>query len=186
MKMRRKELMLVAFLLSLSAVAKFIKVLGMLQVRELPSVPVPEGFLPIDEAAGLENIEKAAYLGFSKAQLRLGAAYELSSFGCNYDPALSLHYLALAARQCEPEADMAMSKWFLCGYRGIFAKNEEVAYVHARRAAYSGLATAEFAMGYYNEKGIYTPVDLENAKAWYKRAATNGNQDAIRRFKELS
>lgn len=47
----------------------------------------------------------------------------------------------------EPEAEMAISKWFLCGHEGIFEKNEELAFVYAQRAAISGLATAEFALG---------------------------------------
>ena len=42
---------------------------------------------------------------------------------------------------------MAISKWFLCGHEGVFEKNEELAFVYAQRAASSGLATAEFALG---------------------------------------
>src|SRR6201996_4512673 len=119
----------------------------MLQVRELPQVQVPEVLLPYDEESGRLNIEKAAYLGFAKAQLKMGAAYELCSLGCEFDPALSMHYNALAARQGEAEAEMAISKWFLCGYEKVFPKNEELAYEYALRAAQSGLSTAQFALG---------------------------------------
>src|ERR1700744_1163633 len=157
----------------------------MLQGRRLPQVTIPEILLPHDEEAARLNIEKAAYLGFAKAQLEMGLAYELCSLGCEFDPALSLHYNALAARQGEPEAEMAISKWFLCGYEGVFQKNEELAYVYAERAAQSGLSTAEFAMGYFNEIGIHLPINLEKAKEWYEKAAANGNQDALQRIESL-
>src|ERR1700760_2254988 len=157
----------------------------MLMIRELPQVNVPEVLLPYDEEGARLNIEKAAYLGFAKAQLKMGAAYELCSMGCEFDPALSLHYNALAGRQGETEAEMAISKWFLCGYEGVFEKNEELAYVYAERAAFSGLPTAEFAMGYFNEIGVHVPVDLEKARDWYEKAAKSGNQDAIGRIESL-
>lgn len=48
---------------------------------------------------------------------------------------------------------MAISKWFLCGHEGVFEKNEELAFVYAQRAASSGLATAEFALGRF-----HTPI----------------------------
>ncbi|KAJ4324913.1 hypothetical protein N0V94_000967 [Neodidymelliopsis sp. IMI 364377] len=161
-------------------------VLGMLQSRELPQIQVPEAFLPYDEKAARQNIEKAAYLGFAKAQLKMGSAYELCSLGCEFNPTLSLHYNSLASRQGEPEADMAISKWFLCGHEGEFPKNEELAYIYAQRAAATGLATAEFAMGYFNEIGMHVPVDLQKAMEWYEKAERNGNKDAIARIESLS
>jgi TPR repeat protein len=160
-------------------------VLGMLQVRELPQVTVPEALFAYNEEQSRLNIEKAAYLGFSKAQLKMGSAYELCTLGCEFDPALSLHYNSLAARQAEPDAEMAISKWFLCGYEGIFPKNEELAYLYAERAAQSGLATAEFAMGYFNEIGMHVPSNLAIAKEWYEKAATQGNADAQQRIESL-
>ena len=158
----------------------------MLQAKEIAQVNVPEQYLPLNTIAARFNIEKAAYLGFAKAQTKMGAAYELCQLGCDFDPALSLHYNALAARQGEPEAEMAISKWFLCGYDGIFEKNDELAFTYARRATKSGLATAEFAMGYFFEIGIYVPVDLGAAKMWYNRASEHGNQDASARIDGIS
>lgn len=161
-------------------------VMGMLQARELPQINVPEVFLAYDEKGARQNIEKAAYLGFAKAQLKMGSAYELCSLGCDFNPTLSLHYNALASRQGEPEADMAISKWFLCGYEGEFAKNEELAYQYAQRAAAAGLATAEFAMGYFNEIGMNVPVNIDKALEWYDKAARNGNKDAAARIESIS
>ena len=160
-------------------------VYGMLQARELPQVDVPETYLPFDLGAARFNIEKAAYLGFAKAQSKMGAAYELCQLGCDFNPALSLHYNALASRQGEAEADMAISKWFLCGYDDMFEKNEELAFTYAQRAAQTGLPTAEFAMGYFFEIGMYVPVDLKEAKSWYGKAAEHGNKDAAGRIEGI-
>ncbi len=161
-------------------------VYGMLQARELAQINIPDRFLPLDIPGARVNIEKAAYLGFPKAQVKMGSAYELCELGCEFNPALSLHYNALAARQGEADAEMAISKWFLCGQEGVFFKNEEMAFTYAQRAAVSGLATAQFAMGYFYEVGIYVPVNFKEAKEWYNRAAASGNPDAGKRVDAIS
>lgn len=158
----------------------------MLLARELPQVVVPESYLPLDLNGARINIEKAAYHGFAKAQVKMGAAYELCQLGCDFNPALSLHYNELAARQGEPDAEMAISKWFLCGHEGVFEKNDEMAFKYAQRAAQSGLATAEFALGYFHEIGIYVPVDIKEARKWYAKAAASGNKDAAGRIDSIS
>lgn len=55
---------------------------------------------------------------------------------------------------------MAISKWFLCGHEGVFDKNEELAFVYAKRAAASGLGTAEFALG-MNQLGVPRVVEAD-------------------------
>ncbi|KAG9233063.1 hypothetical protein BJ875DRAFT_465113 [Amylocarpus encephaloides] len=160
-------------------------VYGMLLAHELPNISVPEQFLPFDLNEAKLFIEKAAYLGFSKAQLKMAQAYELCQLGCEFEPSLSLHYNALAARQGESEADMAISKWFLCGYESLFEKNEELAFTYAKRAAGAKMATAEFAMGYFYEIGMYVAVDLEESASWYKRASEHGNKDALGRIDSI-
>jgi TPR repeat protein len=160
-------------------------VYGMLLARELPNITVPDHFLPYDLNDAKLFIEKAAYLGFAKAQLKMAQAYELCQLGCEFEPTLSLHYNALAARQGDAEADMAISKWFLCGYEGAFEKNEELAFTYAQRAAQAKMATAEFAMGYFYEIGMYVPVDLRESEMWYQKAAEHGNKDALGRIDSI-
>lgn len=80
---------------------------------------------------------------------------------------------------------MAISKWFLCGYDGIFEKNEELAFTYAKRAAATKMSTAEFAMGYFYEIGMYVPVDLQESAAWYAKAADHGNKDALGRIDSI-
>nr|OQO16176.1 hypothetical protein B0A51_15616 [Rachicladosporium sp. CCFEE 5018] len=161
-------------------------VYGMLLARQLPQLEIPESVLPFNEYQARVNIEKAAYLKFAKAQTKMGSAYELGSLGCPFDPALSMHYNALASRQGEAEADMALSKWFLVGHEGLFAKNEELSYTYAQRAAHLGLSTGEFALGYFNEIGMYVPVDLNKSLEWYTKASNNGNEDAKGRIEALA
>ena len=161
-------------------------VFGMLQAQQMPQIQIPDRYLPRDIPGAKMNIEKAAYLGFAKAQIKMGSAYELAELSCPFDPALSLHYSVLAARQGEPEAELAISKWMLCGHEGLFEKNEEVAFAYAQRAALAGFPTAQFAMGYYYEVGIYVPVNFEQAKEWYRKASQGGNADATGRVDAIS
>ncbi|KPM38487.1 hypothetical protein AK830_g8089 [Neonectria ditissima] len=160
-------------------------VYGMLLGKDLPDIDVPESLLPPDDALAKMYIEKAAYLGFAKAQLKMGQAYELCQLGCDFDPANSLHYYNLAARQGLPEAGMGVSRWFLFGHEGTFEKNEELAVDYAFMAAQDKLPTAEFAMGYYHEIGIYVNKDLEAAREWYGLSAEHGNKDAVERLTSI-
>ncbi|KAK3301551.1 uncharacterized protein B0H64DRAFT_41793 [Chaetomium fimeti] len=161
-------------------------VYGMLIARELPDITMPEHVLPCDFAVARQYIEKAAYLSFAKAQLKMGQAYELSQLGCDFNPAYSLHYYGLAARQGQAEASLGVSRWFLFGYEDLFPKNEQLAFKYATEAAQSGLATGEFAMGYYHEIGIHVPKDVREARKWYEMAADHGNKDAKDRLESLS
>ncbi|KAK9777647.1 hypothetical protein SCAR479_05695 [Seiridium cardinale] len=161
-------------------------VYGMIIARDLPDVAVPDGVLAFDVALARQYIEKAAYLGFAKAQLKMGQAYELCQLGCDFNPALSLHYYGLAAKQGQPEASLGVSRWFLFGYEGTFAKNEHLAFKYAHAAAAAKLPTGEFAMGYYNEIGIYVEKDVREARKWYELAAEHGNKDALGRLEGMS
>lgn len=161
-------------------------VFGMLISRDLPDIDIREEYLPYNVETARQYIEKAAYLGFAKAQLKMGQAYELCQLGRDFNPAYSLHYYGLAAAQGQPEAALGVSRWFLFGYDGHFAKNEALAFKYAKQAADAKLATGEFAMGYYHEIGIHVPKSLSEARRWYERAAANGNTDAVKQLEALN
>jgi TPR repeat protein len=161
-------------------------VYGMIIARELPDVTIPEDILSYDGGVARQYIEKAAYLGFAKAQLKMGQAYELCQLGCDFNPTLSLHYYSLSAKQGQPEACLGISRWFLFGYESAFAKNEKLSYKYAQLAAKAQLATGEFAMGYYNEIGIFVDKNLREARRWYELAAEHGNKDAVGRIEGLA
>ncbi|KAG5930578.1 hypothetical protein E4U42_006666 [Claviceps africana] len=160
-------------------------VYGMLVDRDLPDITLPDGLLTFNPDMSRMYVEKAAYLGFAKAQLKMGQAYELCQLGCEFNPSYSLHYYGLAAKQGLPEAALGVSRWFLFGYEGVFNKNEELAFKYAQQAAASKLSTGEFAMGYYYEVGIHVNQSLSDARKWYQLAADHGNKDALDRLESL-
>ncbi|RDA94516.1 hypothetical protein CP533_2701, partial [Ophiocordyceps camponoti-saundersi (nom. inval.)] len=161
-------------------------VYGMLVGRDLPDISIPDGLLPFNLETSKMYVEKAAYLGFAKAQLKMGQAYELCQLGCEFHPSYSLHYYGLAARQGLPEAALGVSRWFLFGYEGVFKKNEELAFKYAQEAATAKLPTGEFAMGYYYEIGIHVSKSINDARKWYQLAAEHGNKDAQNRLDSLN
>ena len=162
---------------------------------------IPPGSSPTQEAR--KHLERAAYLNFSPAQYKLGHAYEFAQPPFPFDALLSVQYYSLASQQGENEADMALSKWFLCGSEGAFEKDESLAWTFAEKAARKGLASAEFAMGYYAEVGVGNPKDVDLARKWYikvgfeylcflfptnssHKASEHGNADAAERLQALS
>ncbi|KAF7289865.1 hypothetical protein MIND_01360900 [Mycena indigotica] len=156
------------------------------------SVPLPSlvQFLPpgqSHEVYAKAMLERAAGLHFAPAQYKLGHAFEFavppSAFP--FDPLLSVQWYSLASQAGEAEADMALSKWFLCGAEGAFEKDESLARTFATKAAAKGLPSGEFAMGYYCEVGIGAPKDVAEARDWYSKAAGHGNSDAPERLKAL-
>ncbi|KAL6852869.1 hypothetical protein ACO1O0_007417 [Amphichorda felina] len=160
-------------------------VYGMLLGRELPDIYIPDSMLPNNPQTAMVYVEKSAYLGFAKAQHKMGQAYELCQFGCEFNPSYSLHYYGLAANQGNAEAALGVSRWFLFGYEGVFKKNEELAFKYAQLASAQKLATGEFAIGYYYEIGIHVDKSLSEARKWYQLAADHGNKDAISRLDSL-
>ncbi|KAE8181676.1 hypothetical protein CF336_g8834, partial [Tilletia laevis] len=138
------------------------------------------------EAEAFRHISRAAFLHFGPAQLKCGWAFEHAQLGCAFDPLLSVQYYILASQGGELEADLSLSKWFLCGADGFFPKKEDLAFVFVDKAARKGLASAEFALGYYYEVGVGTEKSVENAKKWYRKAASHRNADAQERIDDLS
>ncbi|KAI0716270.1 hypothetical protein C8Q76DRAFT_692038 [Earliella scabrosa] len=168
-------------------------VYGLLLLNEFSHVSIPPhlfqpflppGVTPQEEAR--RHLERAAYLNFAPAQYKLGHAYEFATPPFPFDALLSVQYYSLASQQGETEADMALSKWFLCGAEGAFDKDEGLAWTFAEKAARKGLPSAEFALGYYSEVGVGGPKDIDAARKWYTRAAQHGNTDATERLQALS
>lgn len=172
---------------------------ALLLVGELEGVHVPrttlaeaEG-LPASAAAAPETLypsvrkylQRAAYLNLALAQYKCGWCFEHAQLSFPFDPLMSVQYYSAASQGGEPDADMALSKWFLCGAEGCFDKNETLAWTFAERAAKHQLPTAEFALGYYMEVGIGTQVNLAGAQRWYEKAAAQGNTDAADRLAAL-
>lgn len=114
-----------------------------------PSAP-PELLQP-QQARALRALSTAAYLHHAPAQYKMGFLYEHAGLGCPYDPLMSVQWYSLGSQGGDMEADMGLTKWFLCGAEGCFPKNEDLARTFAEKAARKGHANGCFAMGYYFE-----------------------------------
>ncbi|KAG0706871.1 HCP-like protein [Suillus ampliporus] len=164
-------------------------VYALLLLGEFSAASLPPSLLPQPPNAQSEarrHLERAAYLGFAPAQYKLGHAYEFANPPFPFDALLSVQYYSLASQQGEVEADMALSKWFLCGAEGAFDKDEGLAFTFAEKAARRGLPSAEFAMGYYKEVGVGGEKDIQESMRWYTLAAEHGNADAEERIAALN
>lgn len=138
-----------------------------------------------DLGYAFELFTKAASLGHSPSQYRLGLSYEHGLLGLSLDSRRSIAWYTKAAAQGDPNAELALSGWYLTGSDGILPQSDTDAYLWARKAADKGLAKSEFAVGYFTENGIGVRPDLVEARKWYLRAAAQGNKRSIQRLNEL-
>ncbi|KAI1392586.1 uncharacterized protein F4822DRAFT_425788 [Hypoxylon trugodes] len=145
----------------------------------------PNDAIVRDEAYALQLFEQAAQLGYKFSQFRMGCAFEYGLMGCPVDPRLSIMWYSRAATQEEHQSELALSGWYLTGSEGVLQQSDTEAYLWARKAAQAGLAKAEYAMGYFTEVGIGVPANLEDAKRWYWRAASQDFPKARERLEDL-
>ena len=131
----------------------------------------PNDAIVRDEGYARQLFSQAADLGYKFSQFKLGSAYEYGLLGCAIDARQSIAWYTRAAAQGEHQSELALSGWYLTGSEGILAQSDNEAFLWARKSASSGLAKAEFAMGYFSEVGIGCPRSLDDAKRWYGRAA---------------
>lgn len=127
--------------------------------------------VPHDPAYSKELYTRAAHLGYTHSQYKLGQCYEYGTLTCPVDPRRSIAWYTKAAEKGHSEAELALSGWYLTGSEGVLKQSDSEAYLWARRAANKGLSKAEYAVGYYAEVGIGIKQDVEFAKRWYMRAA---------------
>jgi TPR repeat protein len=139
----------------------------------------------IDEKYARELYTKAAQLGYAPSQFKLGYCYEYGTLTCEVDPKRSIAWYTAAAQHGNAEAQLALSGWLLTGSEGILEQNDHEAYTWAARAAEKGFAKAEYALGYYNEVGVGTQPNLEEAVKWYTKASAQGNARAKQRLAEI-
>ncbi|KAJ7684816.1 enzyme activator [Mycena polygramma] len=141
--------------------------------------------VPQDPLASKNLFTRAAHLGYTASQFKLGQCYEYGSLTCPMDPRRSIAWYTKAAEKGDSEAELALSGWYLTGSEGVLKQSDSEAYLWARRAANKGLSKAEYAVGYYAEVGIGIKQDIEFAKRWYMRAAAQGNKRAMNRLTEM-
>ncbi|KAJ5218091.1 uncharacterized protein N7498_000190 [Penicillium cinerascens] len=135
-----------------------------------------------DESYAAQLLTKSAELGHAEANYRMGDAYEHGKLNCPRDPALSIHFYTTAAQSGHPLAMMALCAWYLVGAEPVLEKDENEAYEWAARAAATGLAKAQYAVGYFTEMGIGCRRDVLEANVFYVKAADQGDERAKHRI----
>ncbi|KAI8925311.1 hypothetical protein BC831DRAFT_461519 [Entophlyctis helioformis] len=153
-------------------------------VPNLTNVVIP------DPAYAYELFLQSAKLGYAPSQTKLGLAHEYGHLGLAVEPRRSIAWYSKAAEQGDPEAELALSGWYLTGSTEgsaeVLRQSDQEAYLWARKAADKGLAKAEYAVGYFLENGVGIRADVDEARRWYMRAAAQSNKRAIQRLTELT
>ncbi|KAJ1565475.1 hypothetical protein HK096_002577, partial [Nowakowskiella sp. JEL0078] len=114
---------------------------------------------------------QAAQLGYAPSQYKLGLCYEYGQLGQQKDSKRSIAWYTRAAAQDDPESMLALSGWYLTGAESILGQSDKEAFLWAQKSADTGLAKAEYAVGYYFEQGIGVKTNISEAKKWYTRAS---------------
>ncbi|KAL7421408.1 hypothetical protein Q5752_004293 [Cryptotrichosporon argae] len=154
-------------------------------LHERPT-PAAAAVVAQDPNVARDYFTQAAQLGYAPAQFKLGSCHEFGTLGCVIDPRRSIAWYTRAAEKGDAEAELALSGWYLTGSEGVLKQSDTEAYLWGRKAANKGLAKAEYAVGYYTEIGIGVKQDMEAAKRWYMRAASQHNKRAMQRLAELN
>ncbi|KXS22362.1 HCP-like protein [Gonapodya prolifera JEL478] len=129
---------------------------------------------------------RAAQIGYAKSQYHLGLAHEIGLLGLPTDARRSIAWYNLGAQAGDPECELGLSGWYVTGCEGVMAPNDDLAYKWARSSAEKGYARAECALGFFIENGVGAPVDMNEAKYWYNRAAEQGDRRAQSRLEGLA
>ncbi|SCU95617.1 LANO_0E10858g1_1 [Lachancea nothofagi CBS 11611] len=131
----------------------------------------------------------ATRFSYPLAQWRLGQCYEFGHLNLPVIANKSIAWYAKAATakpRGNPIAMMALSGWYLTGATGVLKSNNKEAYSWARKACQASegkLARAEYALGFYYEKGIGCKPNADSARDHYTKAAQAGHQKAQERLR---
>ncbi|KAJ1550929.1 hypothetical protein HK096_004181, partial [Nowakowskiella sp. JEL0078] len=142
------------------------------------------GIIPDPEYAHSLYLQAAQY-GYAPSQYKLGLCYEYGQLGQQKDPKRSIAWYTRAAAQEDPESMLALSSWYLTGVDGVLEQSDRETFLWAQKSAETGLAKAEYAVGYYFEHGIGVKINIKEAKKWYTRAASKGNQRARDKLRDI-
>jgi len=140
------------------------------------------GYPPVvyqDDNYALELYVQGAELHNAQAQYKLGESFERGYLGCPVDAAQSIHWYTVSSEGGDARAQFALAGWYLTGAQGIMDSNDQEAYRYCLLSAKQEYPKAEYALGYFYEMGIGIDANLEESKAWYKKAADHGDKRAI-------
>lgn len=135
------------------------------------------GRLAAGDPSGVDDLKKAANLGFVPAQFYLYKLYELGGPGVKKDLAEARRWIERAAQGGDPQAMHNLAIFELNGEGG--PRSPEQAVTWFSRAASHGLVDSQFNLGrIYEVGGFGIPQNRVEAYKWYLLAAAGGDHDA--------
>lgn len=132
---------------------------------------------PPKSSGHLENLSKKARAGDTKAQLRMGLAFEFGQ-GVQKDSAEAMRWYRMAADRGDPVAQADLGYLYESGAAGPKDPGEAAKWY--TRAAVTGLARAKFNLGVLYLKGEGVQKNNEEAEHWIGEAADAGCPDAVK------
>jgi localization factor PodJL len=135
------------------------------------------GRLQSGDVGGVEDLRKAANLGFAPAQFYLAKLYESGGSGIKKDLGEARRWTERAAQAGDPKAMHNLALYEFNGEGG--AKDQADATHWFRKAADQGIVDSQYNLGRLYENGGYgVPQNKVEAYKWYLVAAAQGDKDA--------
>lgn len=124
-------------------------------------------------AQAVEWIRKAALQGHAEAQFEMSMVYQNGYGGVEADTAEAMKWLALASENGNAKAQLSYAA-------ALMNNSDETRGVEMmQKSAEADYPPAQYCLGQIYENGIGVDRDMVNAARWYRRAALNGDIDAI-------
>lgn len=139
--------------------------------QSTPSAQIPEKL-----TGQLAALSKKALAGNTRAQLRMGLAFEFGN-GVDKDAREAMRWYRLAADRGDPVAQTDLGYLYEIGVSG--EKDPTAAAKWYARAAVSGLARAKFNLGVLYLEGAGVQRSEEEAAHWIGEAADEGCPNAL-------
>ena len=133
--------------------------------------------LQTGDAAGADDLQKAANLGYAPAQFYLAKLFETGGSGLKKDLAEARRWTQRAADAGDARAMHNLALYEFNGEGGI--KDQADAAHWFKRAAELGVVDSQYNLGRLYESGGYgVPLNRAEAYKWYLVAAGKGDHDA--------
>lgn len=147
------------------------------------SIEGDKGAYPAKVLLGMDLLEKSAEQGYAPAQFKLGSYYQTGqwSYDClKQEPKKAYYWIGKAAEQNYPEAQYELAMLFNpeTGFKAFVDRSKYVYWM--KRAADSNFPRALYSLGMMYEKGDSVQHDLSMARILYQKAASKGDDLAIK------
>ena len=134
-----------------------------------------QSFQSGDHVTAAKIVTKAAEAGNAVAQLRLALMYDQGD-GVPRSATAAMPWYQRAAAQGEPESQVQLGIAYEAGHYG-FPENWDLAAKLYQASAMQGWRKGQFEFGRAFQFGMGVPQDRQQAIAWYRKAAANGDPD---------